>query len=83
MAQILLQQSATSGLHQKCELRSKGPQDRQFPRLVIGPFSFPQYTSPLFKIAENHQCSISMYADDMQIYMSFKHEDVVKTFLTE
>ena len=42
---------------------------------VIGPFSFPQHTSPLFQIAENHQCSIHMHADDMLLYMSFKHED--------
>ena len=33
------------------------------------------YTSPLFKIADNHQCNIHMYADDMQIYMPFKLED--------
>ena len=42
---------------------------------VIGPFSFPLYTSPLFKIADNHQCNIHMYADDTQIYMPFKLED--------
>ena len=28
---------------------------------VIGPFSFPLYTSPLFKIVDNHQCNIHMY----------------------
>ena len=42
---------------------------------VIGPFSFPRYTSPLFKLVQNHKCSIHMYADDTQLYMSFKHED--------
>ena len=42
---------------------------------VIGPFSCPQHTSPLFQIAENHQCSMHMHADDTQLYMSFKHED--------
>ena len=42
---------------------------------VIGPFSFPQYTSPLFKLVESHKCSIHMYTDDTQLYMSFKHED--------
>ena len=42
---------------------------------LIGPFSFPLYTSPLFKIADNHQCNIHMYGDDMQIYMPFKLEE--------
>ena len=42
---------------------------------VIGSFNFPQYTSPLFKIVEKHQCSIHMYADDTQLYISFRHED--------
>ena len=42
---------------------------------VIGPLSFPQYISPLFKIAENHECGIHMYADDTQLHMSFKHAD--------
>ena len=42
---------------------------------VLGPFSFPAYTSPLFKIADKHECNIHMYADDTQFYMSFKlHE---------
>ncbi len=42
---------------------------------VLGPFSFPAYTSPLFTIANKHQCNIHMYADDTQFYMSFKvHE---------
>ena len=27
---------------------------------VLGPFSFPQYTSPLFNIANSHKCQIHM-----------------------
>ncbi len=42
---------------------------------VLGPFSFPAYTSPLFSIATKHQCSIHMYADDTQFYMSFKVQE--------
>lgn len=38
---------------------------------VLGPFSFPQYTAPLFDIAQKHECDIHMYADDTQIYVSF------------
>ena len=39
---------------------------------VLGPFTFPAYTSPLFTIANKHQCNIHMYADDTQFYMSLK-----------
>ena len=49
---------------------------------ILGPFSFPQYTSPLFDIVQEHDCNIHMYADDTQIYLSFKkdncHESVEK-----
>ena len=44
---------------------------------VLGPFSFPAYTSPIFSIANTHQCKIHMYADDTQFYLSFKvHESL-------
>ena len=42
---------------------------------VLGPFSFPLYTSPLFNIADNHQCNVHMYADDTQFYLSFKLQE--------
>ena len=42
---------------------------------VLGPFCFPLYTSPLFKIAEKHKCGIHMYADDTQLYMPCTAED--------
>ena len=42
---------------------------------VLGPFSFPPYTSPLFNIADNHQCDVHMYADDTQFYLSFKLQE--------
>ena len=37
---------------------------------MIGPFSFPQYTAPLFDIVHRHGCEVHMYADDTQIYLS-------------
>ncbi len=43
---------------------------------VLGPFSFPPYTAPLFNIAEKHQCGIHMYADDTQLYMPCKVSEV-------
>ena len=46
---------------------------------VLGPFSFPQYTSPLFNIANNNQCQIHMYADDTQLYMSFNIQNSENT----
>ena len=42
---------------------------------VLGPFSFPQYTAPLFDIVQRHQCDIHMYADDTQIYLSFNRHN--------
>ena len=39
---------------------------------VLGPFMYPVYTSPLFNIVEKYGLSIHMYADDTQVYLSFK-----------
>ena len=38
---------------------------------VLGPFMYPVYTS-LFDIVEKYGFSIHMYADDTQVYLSFK-----------
>ena len=38
---------------------------------ILGPFSFPQYTAPLFDIVQRNGCKIHMYADDTQVYLSF------------
>ena len=40
---------------------------------VLGPFSVPQYTAPLFDIVKRNECEIHMYADDTQVYLSFKN----------
>ena len=52
---------------------SPRPLDTGFPQgSVLGPFSYPVYTSPLFGIAHDHSVSMHMYADDTQVYVSFK-----------
>ena len=38
----------------------------------IGPFAFPAYSSPLFRIARKHGVEMHMYADDTQLYLKFK-----------
>ena len=41
---------------------------------VLGPFSYPANTSPLFEIARGFGTGMHMYADDTQIYEAF-HPD--------
>ena len=43
---------------------------------ILGPFSYPVYTSPLFHIGRSHQVSMHMYADDTQLYLSAKPGDI-------
>ena len=40
---------------------------------VLGPFSFPQYTAPLFDIVKRNGCEVHMHADDTQVYLRLKN----------
>ena len=42
---------------------------------VLGSFSYPVYTAPLFSIAEKHKVSMHMYADDTQLFVAFDPND--------
>jgi retron-type reverse transcriptase len=39
---------------------------------IVGPRAFTIYTIPIGRIIKNHRLSYHMYADDIQIYTSFK-----------
>ena len=40
--------------------------------LVLGPLLYSLYTSPLSDIASEHELSFHVYADDMQLYVTFE-----------
>lgn len=66
--------------HQSVCVAGKSSQLRElvtgFPQgSVLGPFSYPVYTSPLFGIARQYNVNMHMYADDTQIYVSFDLRD--------
>ena len=44
---------------------------------VLGPFSYPAYTSPLFEIARGFGIGMHMYADDTQIYEAFHPDQTI------
>ena len=39
---------------------------------VLGPFSYPVYTAPLFPTPRKHDIPMCMYADDTQLLLSFE-----------
>ena len=43
----------------------------------LGPLLFVIYASNLFKIVEKHLPSIHYFADDIQLYLSFKPDDTL------
>ena len=46
--------------------------DRGMPQgSLIGPQGYTRYVSPLFDIAQAHNVSAHMYADDTQLYIEF------------
>ncbi len=46
---------------------------------VLGPFSYPAYTSPLFAIARKYGIEMHMYADDTQLHTSFAPSEAAES----
>ena len=69
-----------SNRHQNVKIGKHSSSKRPLPYRVpqgsmVGPFTFPPYTSPLAKIARKYGLSIHLYADDTQLYLSFDAVD--------
>ena len=57
-----------NGVHQstKCSLEYSLPQGS-----IVGPLSFTIYTIPIGRVIQQHEVSYHLYADDIQLYISF------------
>ena len=77
---LLWLKSYFSDRHQSVQLGGKSSSSRLLSYGVpqgsmMGPFTFPPYSSPLAKIAAIYGLTIHLYADNTQLYMSFDAKD--------